>query len=313
MDTATLIEFPPPPANLPLDQRTEGKLALRYEDITQAGRARSVAIPSSGGVIWRNLLAHRSFDPDRAGKVFPILSRLVVQTNDVVLPVFPWFDVKGCFQLAHSRNDAGEVARLYLNVWSEVGGRTGRTNAPQPGNAGKRVVAGRCLAEHVFTRPFGPLSERKVHHLDVDGIPRIPPDVCVWRHRPAILEIPPNWEVLDPSPADDASHFVFGLDHTDSNQHVNSLVFPDLFEQASLRRFAEHGIVGKIQATGFEAGFRKPCFAGDAVRVVLRTFKLGRQLGAVGLFVPNADSSADDEWNPKPYCYLRMAFARFVD
>lgn len=313
MDTVELIEFLSAPENLPLDQHTNGKLALRYEDITQVGRVRVVALPASGGVVWRNLLANRSFDPENGGHVYPILSRLVVATEDVRLPIFPWFDVTGCYQLAHSRNDAGEVERLYLNVWSDVGGRTGRTNAPQPENTGQRVVAGRILAEHVFTRPFGPLSQRKVHQLNIEGFPPVPPDIHTWRSRLAILEIPPNWEVLDPSPTDDESHFVFGLDHTDSNQHVNSLVFPDLFEQACLRRFAAHGIAGKIQSTGFEAGFRKPCFAGDSVLVVLRAFKHGRQLGAVGIFAPKSEATNGSEWNPKPYCYLRMAFGVFGD
>jgi hypothetical protein len=109
---------------------------------------------------------------------------------------------------------------------------------------------------------------------------------------------------LDPAPA------VFGLNHTDSNQHVNSLVYPRMFEEATLRRFAELGRSTKMLARYSEMAYRKPSFAGQRARIVLRAFEAGDQLGAVGCLVTEEAGTGDlrDLRAARPYCFARLVF-----
>jgi acyl-CoA thioesterase FadM len=109
---------------------------------------------------------------------------------------------------------------------------------------------------------------------------------------------------VDPTP------IAFGLAHTDSNQHVNSLVYPRLFEDAALRRFAALG-KGKpaVLSRHVEAAFRKPCFAGETYAVALQAFTLDGKLGAVGSFVSTDDArSAETLARARPHCFVRMVF-----
>ena len=110
---------------------------------------------------------------------------------------------------------------------------------------------------------------------------------------------------LDPVP------IAFGLAHTDSNQHVNSLVYPRLFEDAALRRFAELGrLKPPVLSRYMEAAFRKPCFAGEKYAIALRAFTLDGRLGAVGAFVEEKDTrDADGLAKARPHCFVRMVFA----
>jgi hypothetical protein len=65
----------------------------------------------------------------------------------------------------------------------------------------------------------------------------------------------------------------FGLDHTDSNQHVNSLVYPRLFAEAALRRLAELERPRRLLIRALDIAYRKPSFAGDRVRIHTRLFR----------------------------------------
>jgi hypothetical protein len=98
--------------------------------------------------------------------------------------------------------------------------------------------------------------------------------------------------------------------HTDSNQHVNSLVYPRLFEDAALRRFAALGrLKPPVLSRHVEAAFRKPCFAGETYAVALQAFTLEGRLGAVGKFVSQADASSEEGLRKaKGHCFVRMAF-----
>ena len=95
----------------------------------------------------------------------------------------------------------------------------------------------------------------------------------------------------------------FGLAHTDSNQHVNSLVYPRLFEDAALRRFAALGkLKPPVLARHVEAAFRKPCFAGERYVIALQAFTIAGKLGAVGAFLSDGSVTA------RPHCCVRMMF-----
>src|SRR6185369_14676109 len=96
-----------------------------------------------------------------------------------------------------------------------------------------------------------------------------------WRGPEAALALPDDAIALDPQPILDDGTTVFGRDHTDSNQHVNSLVYTRLFIEAALRRLWDHGHKGPLLARSAEIAYRKPCFAGERVKVAVRAFKLG--------------------------------------
>jgi hypothetical protein len=107
---------------------------------------------------------------------------------------------------------------------------------------------------------------------------------------------------------------VFTLDQTDSNQHVNSLVYIRLFHDAINRRLAAAGQpLLQVRSRAVDIAYRKPCFAGDKVRAQLRLFQHDRGppchgaeqsgrpagvLGAAGVVEGVADG--------KPRCYVRV-------
>jgi hypothetical protein len=129
----------------------------------------------------------------------------------------------------------------------------------------------------------------------------VPQSRYVWRPPTELLALPDGAEALDEVLVDDDGSVAFGLTHTDANHHVNSLVYPRLFEEAALRRFAARGKNPALMPRHVEVAYRKPCFAGETVRIRLRAFAWRGKLGAVGAFF---HAGAD-----RPACYVRMLFA----
>lgn len=282
-------------------------MVLRYEDVVQDGRVAPIALSHAvGEIVWRehlarNELLRRLF----ATGVFPILTRLVIEAGEEPVPVTRPLDGEGVHLFAHDLDDTGEVDRLFLDIWTSVSGLRGRTNLPKGPGDGERVAVGRVFAEHVFTRPWGPIEARKVRRFEVDGAPEVPPARMRFRPLPRAADLPKGARLLDPRPVVDAAPIVFGLAHTDSNQHVNSLVYVRLFEEALLRRLAAHVADGRrataVLGRWIEIGYRKPCFAGDRVRVRLQAFERDGEVGAIGAFVPE-----DDPQTNRPYAWVAM-------
>jgi hypothetical protein len=294
--------FPDEP-EVPEGQRSSGHTPLRYEDVAQDGRIMLLALPHAiGDVIWRKVLVKHPISRLSHSGIIPILSRFVIEGGEGPISVRHPLDAVGRYQLSHTVGDDGQVRHLMLNMWAKMSGPIGRTQGPPPPRAGEIVPVGRVFAEHVFTRLFAPPGERKIVRLDAEGLPPVPPDVWTWRPPEATAALPPSAQPLDPELVPDEAEVVFGLNHTDSNQHVNSLVYPRLFADAALRRFAAHGHGRKVLARRMEIAYRKPCFAGDRARITLRAFSDGNRLGATGVFRPAADPSAP------PYCFLHMLF-----
>jgi hypothetical protein len=181
------------------------------------------------------------------------------------------------------------------------------TFGPRPPEGAPVAVAGRAFAEHVLTRLFAPAGDRKVTRLDIPGLPEVPPDAVTWRPPSAILELPEGGEPLEADFSIDPQPVIFGIAHTDSNQHVNSLIYPRMFEESAVRRFAALGESPVVLARFLEVGYRKPSFAGERLRIVLRTFKLGARLGAVGAFVTEEEAGLSPA-KAKPRCCLKMLF-----
>jgi hypothetical protein len=303
-----MYRFPELP-HVPENARARGPMSLRYEDVTQDGRLMLHALPHGiGEVMWAKTLSKAGL----AGHLYhhgivPILTRFVLQGLGGPIAVRKPLVGEGGYWLAHTVDAAGSVDRLLLNVFLDVFGEKGRTYGAQPDDAGARVRLGRVFAEHVFSRPFGPKDQRKVLRFDVPDLEPVPPTRHEWRAGVRLLDLPHDATPLEPSMRPDDAPLVFGLGHTDSNQHVNSLVYPWLFEQAALRRFAALGKDVRVLSRFCEIAYRKPCFSGDRVRVVLRAFaSVGEpaSLGAVGAFVPEGREGELD----RAHAWIAMTF-----
>lgn len=313
-----MLNFPATPS-VPSEQRGRATVSLRYEDIAQDGRVRLDALPPSlGEAVWRTAIRNhpaQKFVSEHG--IVPILSRMTLLGTSETVSVSSTLDAEGCFELASCFSASGEVERIVLNMWVEVFGTSGLTYGSHA-NPGQRVVVGRIFAEHVFTRLFAPPSERKVLRLPGGAVPEIPPAVYVWQ--PTEQLIAPVESVRPAAPSEaklslDPFPLSFGVTHTDSNQHVNSLVYPQHFEEAVLRRASAIGLpTSSMLARGFEISYRKPSFAGENVRVALRLFFTSidgvERLGAQGCFV-DASTTDDDlaSGRAKPRCAIRMLFA----
>ena len=258
--------------------------------------------------MWREVLMHHEARAQLFGAgVAPILTRYVLENGDGPFAVDGPFEAEGSFDLAHGLGPSGEIDRIYLNMWVDVFAPIDRTNMPKPANAGERAVAGRMFAEHVFTRLFAPPDQRKVTSLALPGLPSVPP---VRYDAPApkrLLELPDGATWLDDALVVDDAPIVFGLRHTDSNQHVDSLVYMVLFEEACVRRFAKLGRGTRWLGRELSIAYRKPCFAGQTMRVVLRTFSIGDRIGAVGGFVTEDEASTPEALaRAVPHAFVRM-------
>ena len=246
-----------------------------------------------GAAVWSAQLEGDSFAKTCIQHgVIPILSRFVIEGTPGPFGVAKPLGVTGRFQLAQGEE------RVFLNMWGDLTGPIGRVYPPKPDDAGTIASAGRIFGEHVFTRLFAPPGERRVNKLDVPGAPEsLAP--YVQRAFASMLDLPSDAKALDAVSPDDAP-VVFGVVHTDSNQHVNSLVYLRVFEELALRRFAALGRRDAVLSRKLEIAYRKPCFAGDRVRVALRAFEHQGAVGLVGELAPAAGGA--------PHCSVRIVF-----
>jgi hypothetical protein len=292
--------FPAPPMpDFAAGQFVEAAIPLRYEDLTQEGKLMPIALPSTMSPLWRDRLTdHPGARNALKMGVIPILTRMVLVSVDQPIHVNRAIGVRAGFELAHDRDAAGDVTRLFMNVWTAVHGAAGRISPnSKPGGP---ALAGQLFAEHTFTRLLAPPDQRKVTRLEVEGYPSVP---TALHHppAPATAQEPPDGARWIDELAPDVTTYNFTLDQTDSNQHVNSLVYIRLFLDAANRRLASAGHRGKLRSRAVDIAYRKPSFAGDAVRAQLRLYEGPDGLGAAG-FIAGDDG--------KPRVYVRVAIAR---
>jgi hypothetical protein len=293
----------PAPARpvLPADQTSTSESYLQYEDVTQDGRLMPIAIPTTLAGLWRGVLVrHPGARAAASSGVIPILTRLTLASHEQPIRVDRPIETRAGFELARDEDPAGAVTRLFMNVWCEVHGAAGQL-VPR-GPAGPLALAGQLFAEHTFTRPFGPPDQRRVTRLDAEGYPEIP-EARYPAPAPATAGTAPDGATWVDELAPDPAEVVFTLDQTDSNQHVNSLVYIRVFLDAVQRRIAALGRPLNVRSTELDIAYRKPCFAGDRVRAHLRMFEHAGQLGAAG-FV----AAAGEETRPR--CYVRALVGR---
>jgi hypothetical protein len=306
---AMLFPAPPAPA-FPPDQATKNALHPRYEDCTQDGRLTTLAIPPSLATTWnardaRNPGARRA----RATGLVSLLTRLTVTSLDRPVRVNRPFEVVGGFQLAHDRDAAGAVSKLFMNVWTDVHGRPHLSPEARQADDARRasgqpaelVLAGQAFAEHTYTRPFGPPDQRRVTSLaGVEGVPEVPE---ARYHQPApasAAEAPEGASWIDEL-APDPVETMFTLDQTDANQHVNSLIYVRLFLAAVQRRLASGGHPARLRSKAFDIAYRKPCFVGDRIRAHIRMFAHGDHIGGAGLLAAEGEEA-------RPRCYVRVIY-----
>jgi hypothetical protein len=298
--------MPPAPA-FPEDHAHTEQTTLRYEDIAQDGRVIPIALPVSMSALWQLLRSHPAQRATFARGVLPILTRLVLVSEGAPIRVDRPVEARAGFELAHDLDPDGE-ARIFLNIWSELHGAAGRMRSGPPGPL---VRAGHLFASHTFTRLFAPPGQRRVSQLDVEGFPAVPHARYEAAAATTAAEAPAGARWLDELAADPAE-VAFTLDQTDSNQHVNSMVYIRVFLDAVQRRLAAGGRPLAVLSRAVDIAYRKPCFAGDRIRVHLRLFgpadAAGGESGAAaapGLIGAAGFLAAAGE-EAKPRCYIRV-------
>ena len=289
-----------------LAQRATGKLHLRYEDVAQDGRPLLTTLPVALGVLWRSLSipAPAREKMQREG-IIPILTRYSIEAFEGPFAIDRPLDVEGGFELTHARDEKGEVSRIFLDMQATVSGKKGRTNLPPPADEGATAVAGTLDVEHVFTRPFAPPGERKITSLDFDGSPFVPEKQRDFVSPPAAVDLPKGARPIDGEFVEDATRIALGVMHTDSNQHVNSLVYPRLFEEAALRRLAAIGRPTTVLARSLLVTYRRPSFAGESLRVFVRAFDTDRGVACAGYFFGSSDDTSKLE---RARAFIQMRF-----
>ncbi|UJR78239.1 acyl-CoA thioesterase [Sandaracinus amylolyticus] len=302
----------PPEPQVPEAQRGAGPLPLRYEDVVQDGRLRLEPVTHAiGAAIWKKTLSeHPLVLRLGAEGIVPILSRLQVEAGGGPISAREPVGARGTFEVLRTIDDQ-DRQRVRVDMWAELQGPRGRTHGAPPEGAGEPVVLGRAIAEHVLTRPFAPPEERSV-----EAIPGGLPDGmtmrdAAWRAPRTAIDLPRGATPIDDAFALDRLSIVFGLGHTDSNQHVNSLVYPRLIEEAALRRFHELGLPTTVLARYVDLAFRKPCFAGDRVRITLRAYRAGDEIGVLGAVVSASEAlTAGATPTERAHVFARMQFVR---
>lgn len=285
--------------SLPAGHRTRGQYAMRYEDVAQDGSIKLTAIaPAFGPACYRPLWrAHPVNERMIKQGVLAILTGMRLELLGGPIAVTETLQAEGGYALAHDVDAAGNVARIFLNLQVNVSGPRGLTHGKQPPGAGEHIAVGRAFAEHVFTRPFGPPDQRKVLSLEGPEGAFVPPERYVWPDAQRLLELAVHERALTDVGAETIT---FGLIHTDANQHVNSLVYPSLFEQAVVRRAHALGLKDIKLGRMIDIAYRRPCFAGDVMALHVQLVRSGDQLAATGYFAKPGDPPS------RASCTLRL-------
>ncbi|MET0390801.1 MAG: hypothetical protein ABW321_32810, partial [Polyangiales bacterium] len=275
-----------PPDEAPAPE-TRAQFSIRYDDLTQHAHVKLATLQLAlGRACFDDLWAKHPLFETRKQGIAPILSRLVLEGEPVAVSYGAPLEAQGRIDLAHEPDATGGVSALIMNASAEIWALPSRRDPAVDPSTRQPVRIGRAYGEHVMTKPYGPPSERKVLAFDVPGQPPVPSSV---HHRIRVVEnasLPEGAEALDTAPSPDDAPWTFGLFHTDLNQHVNSLVYARMFEEAALRRIAKHRLDHKLIAKRISLCYRKPSFAGESLVCTLQSFVLDnageRTVGAVG-------------------------------
>jgi hypothetical protein len=310
-DGAKAPFYIPRPPDDPASFIGQESVAPRYEDISEDGRLRLEGIwHPTGRLLWSGHdLGRTLFQWGRDHGLRTVLSRVVLQAAN--LPVAPRIPMRTelRYRFEHARHESGEVSRLFFTTW--LG-----TEAPVPDRLGgfarvegePRTVA-RAYGQRTFVRLDAPAGERKVARLpgfEGDGVP---PERGEWVEPSSLLLLPEGAEPLEERPRRSSVRIVFGLSHTDANQHVNFMAYPRYLEQAALGHLHDLGLSSRLMARRVELAYRRPSFAGEVIHVALRAFRREGDVGVVAAFVDGGDGPdvrGDFSAFGRPRCVARM-------
>ena len=263
----------------------EGKLRLRYEDISQDGQLKvSAMMHAMTSAFWGDVALRMGFSGRDDGMV-AILTRMQTDGGDGPIGLHQLVHVDARVQLGRVDDALGAVDKIVVAVWLDLIGVIGRVWGHAGARAGERVRVGRVFCEHVLTRPFAPAGERKVTSFEPMPVASYP-----WQPSSALLQLPPTAVAIDDVSVD-PTPIVFGHDHSDSNRHTNSLVYPRLFLDGALRRLVALGAPPDLIARRQCCAFRKPTFAGQALRLSTRAYRMDEGHGAL-LSLHDVDDSS---------------------
>tara|TARA_R110002073_G_scaffold241497_3_gene403341 strand:- start:28239 stop:29132 length:894 start_codon:yes stop_codon:yes gene_type:complete len=264
--------------------RTKAALAMRYEDVCQDGRLMTMGMPQALGTVWRESVQSMPVWNARNVGIIPILAQMWMRGTDERVHVGRPAHCEGEALLAHTKDEEGGVARIVLDMRARIYATRGSVLGAQPEGAGETVLAGEVFARHVFTKLFAAPGDRRVRKLEIPGVPAIPSCEVSWIASPSQPD-EDALEWLDPEPQNAVYQPLFAPHHCDSNQHVNSLVYPRMFEDAAHVRFDELGVKHAVLSREVALSFRRPFFSGQRSSLALRAFRQDESLGVSGQFL----------------------------
>jgi hypothetical protein len=299
-EAAAPCSIPPIPPARGYESTSTTELRPRYDDVSQDGKVQLTTMMPGLGAVWRSFGETKELGAwFREQGILPVLRRLVIAGEGGPFSAGCPLESTGTWRLA--RETGGD--RIFLDMWLEVRAPNARTLAPPPAADAPRVLAGRIHAEHVLTKPFAPPGERKVTRIDVPGLPSVPDDTHPFEEAEALVAGLPLERIAERR---------FGAIHTDSNQHVNSLVYARLFEEAVVAelfdRASELGLTRPADylSRALEIRWRKPLFAGDRAAILLHLSAQPTTSGPPAILASGCFLPADAPPDTKPSCTIRM-------
>jgi hypothetical protein len=279
------------------------RFATRYEDLSQDGHVKLTVLAAAlGRACFAQVWAKHPLSGIHRDGVLPILGRLVLEIEPLASRLLGTLEGRGRITLAHERDEHERVHALFLNTTADVFASPQRGHVSASGDPHKLVRVGRAFGEHIFTRPHAPKAERKVLGFNVPGYPAVPAERYKRPKLTQTIAVPDRARALEDAWAPDPCPWVFGMSHTDSNQHVNSLVYVRMFEDAAIRRFAQLGRNSAVLAHKVEIQYRKPCFAGEQLTCMLQAYESPAGDGVVG-YLGSEGSPIE-----RAHCAVRMQF-----
>ena len=309
--------------DVPDEQIGSAEHELRYDDLCQDGRLRIGGVwAPMGRILWTRMPVAKTLAALGAQGVRNVLSFVMMEADDVPLSMRGFAHSEVRYRLGHTTGADNQPNRIVFETWLTTQAVPGRQGDPTARPSGESVPAARAFGQHVFTRPSAPAGQHRVLRLEHPNFVELPPERVEFFDPKRILALPDGAEPLEPEPRAEAAPVVFGVVHTDGNQHVNFMVYPRLTEDGALRRLAELGFHGRLLGRRAEVGYRKPCFAGDRMRLVLQAFRLNEKLGVVAALVPDEAPVSDgapaghghsaDPWSAfgRSHCMVRLLLSQ---
>ncbi|MDH4122215.1 MAG: hypothetical protein OEV94_10960 [Deltaproteobacteria bacterium] len=255
------------------------------------------------------LMDKANLDALRKDGIFPLMFFLDFESMPYSLRQ-TFQEVDYAIQLFRFKGEDNGGDRLLLNMEGTMRGEEG-SGKPEhlfhDQHQGKKRVLAKARVVMALTRPTAPPGQRQVASL--------PQGASLLAEQP--------WEEPYPSPEElgqppagwrreggkgtagvHSVDGVWGIPHTDPNQHVNVLNYIIEAENMNTRLLHEAGV--PPQAHHLRRGrmvFRKPFFAGDTFRVSGQLFSRG---GKSILLCGFHKGSADQAFDPRPSVVIRL-------